>query len=68
MGAQKPILSAPMAGAAGPELVAAVCNSGGYGVTPLWTQAADHVVAGIGELRALTDQNFSVNLNLYFSY
>lgn len=57
-----------MAGAAGPELVAEVCNSGGYGVIPLWTKSAKQVVAGIEELRALTDQNFSVNLNLSFPY
>ena len=68
LGAQKPILSAPMAGAAGPELVAAVCNSGGYGVIPLWTKSNDQLIAGIDELRALTDQNFSVNLNLSFDY
>jgi NAD(P)H-dependent flavin oxidoreductase YrpB (nitropropane dioxygenase family) len=66
--AEKPILSAPMGGAAGPDLVAAVCNAGGYGVIPLWGKPADQVVAGIGQLRALTDQNFSVNLNLSFPY
>ncbi|MBM1691156.1 NAD(P)H-dependent flavin oxidoreductase [Sulfitobacter geojensis] len=64
----KPILSAPMAGAAGPELVAAVCNAGGYGVIPLWGNSVDQVSAGIDELRALTDRNFAVNLNLSFPY
>ncbi len=68
LGAQKPILSAPMAGAAGPELVAAVCNAGGYGIIPLWTKSDDQVAAGIEELRALTNGNFAVNLNLSFSY
>ncbi|AXI46294.1 hypothetical protein C1J03_09805 [Sulfitobacter sp. SK012] len=68
LGADKPILSAPMAGAAGPDLVAAVCNSGGYGVIPLWGRPADQVISGINELRALTDGNFSVNLNLSFPY
>lgn len=57
-----------MAGAAGSELVAAVCNCGGYGVVPLWTKSADELVAGIDELRSLTDKNFSVNLNMSFSY
>jgi len=57
-----------MAGAAGPELVAAICNAGGYGVIPLWGRSKDHVSAGIDELRALTDQNFAVNLNLSFPY
>jgi len=65
---EKPILSAPMAGAAGPELVAAVCNAGGYGVIPLWGKSKEQVAAGIDELRELTDRNFAVNLNLSFPY
>ncbi|WP_251134592.1 NAD(P)H-dependent flavin oxidoreductase [Falsiruegeria litorea] len=65
---RKPILSAPMAGAAGPELVAAVCNAGGYGVIPLWGRPKEQVGTGIDELRALTDRNFAVNLNLSFPY
>lgn len=68
LGTSKPILSAPMAGAAGPDLVAAVCNAGGYGVIPLWGRPANQVSAGIDELRALTDGNFAVNLNLSFPY
>ncbi len=68
LGASKPILSAPMAGAAGPDLVAAVCNAGGYGVIPLWSGPAEHVSGGIDELKALTDGNFAVNLNLSFPY
>lgn len=66
--ADKPILSAPMGGAAGSDLVAAVCNAGGYGVIPLWRKSAEQVGAAIDELRALTDRNFAVNLNLSFSY
>lgn len=66
--ARIPILSAPMAGAAGPELVAAVCNAGGYGVFPLWTGGPAEVAAGIDRLRALTDGPFAVNLNLAFEY
>lgn len=68
LGTEKPILSAPMAGAAGPELVAAVCNAGGYGVIPLWGKSAKDVGAGIDALGALTDRNFAVNLNLSFPY
>lgn len=63
-----PILSAPMAGAAGPDLVAAVCNSGGYGVIPLWGKPAESVRAGIDQLRTLTGRNFAVNLNMSFPY
>ncbi|SDY90429.1 nitronate monooxygenase [Jannaschia faecimaris] len=65
---EKPILSAPMAGAAGPELVAAVCNAGGYGVIPLWGRSKEQVSSGIDGLRELTDRNFAVNLNLSFAY
>ncbi|MEO0667614.1 MAG: nitronate monooxygenase [Pseudomonadota bacterium] len=68
LNAQKPILSAPMAGAAGPELVAAVCNAGGYGVIPLWGKPKEQVGTGIDALRDLTDRNFAVNLNLSFPY
>lgn len=64
----KPILSAPMGGAAGPDLVAAVCNAGGYGVIPLWGKPEEHVVSGIEQVRALTPRNFAVNLNLSFPY
>lgn len=65
---EKPVLSAPMAGAAGPELVAAVCSAGGYGVIPLWGRSKEQVSAGIDELRERTDRNFAVNLNLSFPY
>ncbi|WP_171129900.1 MULTISPECIES: nitronate monooxygenase family protein [unclassified Ruegeria] len=65
---EKPILSAPMGGAAGPDLVASVCNAGGYGVIPLWGKPVDQVVEGIAAVRALTDRNFAVNLNLSFPY
>ncbi len=65
---EKPILSAPMGGAAGPDLVAAVCNAGGYGVIPLWGKPVDQVVSGIEDVKALTDRNFAVNLNLSFPY
>jgi len=65
---EKPILSAPMAGAAGPDLVAAVCNAGGYGVIPLWGGSKEHLSTGIDELRARTDRNFAVNLNLSFPF
>lgn len=64
----KPILSAPMGGAAGPDLVAAVCGAGGYGVIPLWGKSVDQVIAGIDTVKALTDRNFAVNLNLSFPY
>ena len=63
-----PILSAPMGGAAGPDLVAAVCNACGYGVIPLWGKPVAQVEAGIEAVRALTPRNFAVNLNLSFPF
>jgi len=57
-----------MGGAAGPELVAAVSNAGGFGVIPLWGRSAEQVHDGIAQVRALSSRNFAVNLNLSFSY
>lgn len=65
---EKPILSAPMAGAVGPDLVANVCNAGGYGVMPLWGRPKAQVEEGIAAVRALTDRPFAVNINLGFDY
>ncbi len=64
----KPIVQAPMAGAAGPNLVAAVANAGGFGTIPLWGKSADHLHEGIRQVRQLTDRNFAVNLNMSFPY
>ena len=65
---EKPIISAPMGGAVGPDLVAAVSNSGGFGAIPLWGQPVAKVRDGIAQVRALTRRNFAVNLNLSFPY
>jgi nitronate monooxygenase len=65
---EKPIISAPMGGAVGPELVAAVSNSGGLGTIPLWDETVEQVRDGITRTRALTSRNFAVNLNLSFPY
>ena len=61
---EKPIISAPMGGAAGPDLVAAVSNAGGFGIIPLWGKPVSEVLEGIAAIRRLTDRNFGVNLNL----
>lgn len=63
---ETPILSAPMGGAVGPDLVAAVSNAGGYGVIPLWGMPLAQMSAAIDQLRTLTDRNFAVNLNQAF--
>lgn len=65
---EKPIMSAPMGGASGPDLVAAVSNAGGFGVIPLWGQSVENVRKNITQVRALTAQNFAVNVNLAFPY
>lgn len=57
-----------MGGAVGPNLVAAVCEAGGFGTIPLWGGSHENVREGIKHVRALTNRNFAVNLNLSFSY
>jgi NAD(P)H-dependent flavin oxidoreductase YrpB (nitropropane dioxygenase family) len=57
-----PIVQGPMGGVAGPELVAAVANSGGLGMLPIWTQSTDLAANDIAETQALTDRSFGVNL------
>ncbi|MEI4235140.1 nitronate monooxygenase [Roseovarius sp. D22-M7] len=68
LGIEIPILSSPLGGASGPELVAAVSNAGGYGVIPLWGDPADKVRDGIRRTRELTNRNFAVNLNMSLDY
>lgn len=62
LGIDKPILLAPMGGAVGPELCAAVSNAGGLGIIPLWGHDAD-VTGEIAKVRELSDRRFGVNLN-----
>lgn len=64
LGIEVPIILAPMGGATGPELTAAVSNAGGLGMIPLWYLDNDGVRAGIRGVRALTAKPFGVNLNL----
>jgi len=64
LGIEVPIILAPMGGATGPELTAAVSNAGGLGMIPLWYLDSDGVRAGIRGVRALTGKPFGVNLNL----
>lgn len=57
-----PLIQAPMAGVSTPAMAAAVSNAGGLG--SIAVGAGDAVAArrSIGELRALTDRTFNVNL------
>ena len=64
-GIQYPILLAGMAGAAGPELTAAVSNAGGLGILGLGHLAPGEARARIRRVRALTDKPFGANLLLH---
>ena len=66
LGISAPIILAPMGGAVGPTLVAAVCNAGGLGTIPLWRADIETLRTNIREVRSLTDKPFAVNLNLEF--
>ena len=66
LGIELPIILAPMKGAVGPELAAAVSNAGGLGLLPLWGESIDIVRSSIRKTRSLTSAPFGVNLNLAF--
>jgi nitronate monooxygenase len=66
LGIELPIIQAPMGGAVGPALAAAVSNAGGLGMLAPWRSNVDLVRRQIRETRALTSRPFGVNLNLEF--
>ncbi len=66
LGIEFPIIQAPMAGAVGPTLAAAVSNAGGLGMLALWRANGEAMRRQIKEVRALTSRPFGVNLNLDF--
>ena len=66
LGIELPIIQAPMGGAVGPNLAAAVSNAGGLGMLVLWRADTDTIRRQIQETRALTSRPFGVNLNLDF--
>ncbi|OYO06031.1 NAD(P)H-dependent flavin oxidoreductase [Enemella evansiae] len=58
-----PIVLAPMAGGPStPELVAAVCEAGGFGYLPAGYLTADALAERIARTRELTERPFGVNL------
>ena len=62
LGIEQPIVLAPMGGAVGPPLAAAVSNAGGLGLLPLtWV---DDPAGVIGATRELTSRPFGANLIL----
>src|SRR5688572_12644078 len=62
LGIELPIVQAPMAGTATPELAAAVSNAGALGSIGLGTSTVDQARAMLRDLRARTDRPFHVNL------
>ena len=68
LGIEIPIIQAPMGGAVGPHLTAAVCNAGGLGTIPLWGEDIPTLRQRIHEIRSLTHKPFAVNLNLEFPH
>ena len=66
LGIELPIIQAPMGGAVGPPLAAAVSNAGGLGMLVPWRADIDKVRRQIREMRALTARPFGVNLVLEF--
>lgn len=66
LGIELPIILAPMGGAVGPDLAAAVSNAGGLGILPLWVTDVDTTRASIRATRSLTSAPFAVNLNMEF--
>ncbi len=59
---EQPIVQAPMAGVATPELAAAVSNAGALGSLGIGTSTADQARQMIEKTRALTSRPFNVNL------
>jgi NAD(P)H-dependent flavin oxidoreductase YrpB (nitropropane dioxygenase family) len=66
LGIEIPIIQAPMGGAVGPALAAAVSNAGGLGTLALWRVDIPTLRQQVRETRALTIKPFAVNLVLEF--
>src|SRR5262249_28468184 len=66
LGIEVPIIQAPMGGAVGPAIAAAVSNAGALGMLVLWRADLEAVRRQIRETRSLTRRPFGVNLNLEF--
>jgi nitronate monooxygenase len=68
LGIEIPIIQAPMGGAVGPALAAAVSNAGGLGMLAPWADDADALCREVRETRALTSKPFGINLNMDFPH
>jgi nitronate monooxygenase len=68
-GVTAPIVSAPMGpDLSGPELVAAVCSAGGFGILQAQLHRPDLLREQITQVRSLTDKPFGVNFILHFPH
>jgi NAD(P)H-dependent flavin oxidoreductase YrpB (nitropropane dioxygenase family) len=65
LGARYPIVQTAMGYVATPELVAASCNAGAFGILACATLAAPEVAPAIDHVRALTDRPFGVNFHMF---
>ena len=66
LGIDLPIIQAPIGGAAGPPLAAAVSNAGGLGTVALTGYNAETARRMIHETRALTSKPFAINFVLAY--
>lgn len=66
LGMEVPIVLAPMGGAVGPELAAAVCEAGGLGILPLWSADIERLQRVVRETKRLKSKPIGVNLNMEF--
>lgn len=65
LGARYPIVQTAMGYVATPELVAASCNAGAFGILACATLAAPEVAPAIDRVRGLTDRPFGVNFHMF---
>jgi NAD(P)H-dependent flavin oxidoreductase YrpB (nitropropane dioxygenase family) len=65
LGARYPIVQTAMGYVATPELVAASCNAGAFGILACATLAAPEVAPAIERVRTLTDRPFGVNFHMF---
>ncbi len=64
LGIELPILNAPMAGVATPEMVAAVSEAGGLGVLAADLLNGEEIHEAVRQVRSLTKKPFAVNLRI----
>jgi nitronate monooxygenase len=62
LGIEHPIIQAPIGGLSVPALAGAVSKAGGLGMMAITWMSPDEIRAAIGEVRAITDRPFGVNI------